>query len=81
MQPFFQWNFKMLPYAIGWLQRAEDIQEENATLIDEDISARKLSTIYQFIRGMPNEYIRARSIDIVAHSNKRLRSGVVKKYE
>ena len=81
MQPFFQWNFKMLPYAIGWLQRAEDIQDENATLIDEDISARKLSTIYQFIRGMPNEYIRARSIDIVAHSNKRLRSGVVKKYE
>lgn len=74
MEPFFQWNFKMLPYAMDWLEKATTLQARYPWVIEEDLSTRKLSTIYQFIRGMPNEYIKACS----KHASpwkKRLRSG------
>ena len=54
MTQFFEWEFKVLPLMIGWLERASEItMPENS----QPISRRKLSSIYQFVRGMPIEYV------------------------
>jgi Ran GTPase-activating protein (RanGAP) involved in mRNA processing and transport len=42
MHPFFEWDLKVLPVAVKW----------------STIQQRKLSAIYQFIRGMPLLYIK-----------------------
>ena len=58
MQPFFEWEFKVLPLVIGWLERASecDMLED----FEPNIGRRKLSTIYQFVRGMPLLYVDTR---------------------
>jgi len=58
MTPFFEWEFKVLPLMINWLERATTIpMPEN---FEPNIGPRKLSSIYQFVRGMPLLYVEAR---------------------
>ena len=56
MKPFFEWEFKVLPLVIGWLERAFSY----TTDFDANIEERKLSSIYQFIRNMPVLYVETR---------------------
>ena len=56
MLPFFEWEFKVLPLAINWLERASEYEID----FEPNIERRKLSTIYQFVRGMPLLYVEAR---------------------
>jgi len=58
VQPFFEWEFSVLPLIIEWLERASWI--EMPMNFDPNISRRKLSSIYQFVRGMPVLYVEAR---------------------
>ena len=58
MLPFFEWEFKCLPMVLGWLERASvcDMPED----FEPNIEERKLSTIYQFARGMSLLYVETR---------------------
>ena len=58
MTPFFEWEFKVLPLMISWFEIASSI-----TMLDSFepiIGPRKLSSIYQFVRGMPLLYVETR---------------------
>jgi len=57
MMPFFEWEFKVLPLMINWLERASAI---TIPIIGRRIGPRKLSSIYQFVRGMPLLYVETR---------------------
>jgi hypothetical protein len=52
MQPFFEWDLKVLPIAINWFERAGSIDINN----EAGINKRKLEAIYQFIRAMPEVF-------------------------
>jgi len=58
MTPFFEWKFKVLPLMISWFERASSITSmpEN---YEPNIKPRKLSSIYQFVRGIPLLYVEA----------------------
>ena len=60
MMPFFEWEFKVLPLMINWFDRASTITMPDDFEPDIDIGPRKLSSIYQFVRGMPVLYVEAR---------------------
>eukprot|EP00579_Thalassiosira_antarctica_P002902 CAMPEP_0201877290 /NCGR_PEP_ID=MMETSP0902-20130614/8745_1 /ASSEMBLY_ACC=CAM_ASM_000551 /TAXON_ID=420261 /ORGANISM="Thalassiosira antarctica, Strain CCMP982" /LENGTH=383 /DNA_ID=CAMNT_0048404717 /DNA_START=500 /DNA_END=1651 /DNA_ORIENTATION=- len=49
MEPFVEWDLKVLPLAISWFDRARDYAQNNESNID----ARKLSAIYQFAKAKP----------------------------
>ena len=55
MLPFFEWEFKVLPLVVGWLERASECEIPQD--FEPDIERRKLSAIYQFVRGMPVLYV------------------------
>ena len=55
MVPFFEWEFKVLPLMIKWFERASTIEMPRG--FEPNIGPRKLSTIYQFVRGMPLLYV------------------------
>ena len=58
MLPFFEWEFKVLPLVLGWFEQASEYEmPEN---FEPNIEPRKLSTIYQFVRGMPVLYVETR---------------------
>jgi len=59
MIPYFEWEFKVLPLMIGWFQRASTIEMPRRGF-EPNIGPRKLSTIYQFVRGMPLLYVETR---------------------
>ena len=52
VQPFFEWDLKILPTAINWFDRARSIETNDST----GIGKQKLSVIYQFIRAMPEVF-------------------------
>jgi len=58
MQPFFEWEFKVLPLIINWFERASLIDMPGNT--GTNIESRKLSSVYQFVRGMPVLYVETR---------------------
>ena len=58
MTPFFEWEFKVLPLMIDWMERATSITMPRN--FEPNIGPRKLSSIYQFIRGMPLLYVETR---------------------
>ena len=61
MLPFFEWEFKVLPLMIDWFERAAAITMPNGRNIGRrKLGRRKLSSIYQFVRGMPLLYVEAR---------------------
>ena len=49
MQPFFEWELKVLPIAVNWFDHAQSIVNDN----NAGTGKHKLGTIYQFIRAMP----------------------------
>lgn len=53
MQPFFEWDLKVLPCIIDWFARADAFELG----FEGNIRQRKLSSIYQFIRGMPMTFV------------------------
>jgi len=55
MQPFFEWELKVLPLAVNWFQRALSVVDYDEDDISEaGIDNQKLGAIYQFIRAMPD---------------------------
>ena len=52
MQPFFEWDLKVLPLAVNWFERARSIER----IDDAGIGKHKLGAIYQFIRAMPEVF-------------------------
>jgi len=66
MVPFFEWEFKVLPLIIDWFERASSINMPYFIIInvkrtfEPNIGPRKLSSIYQFVRGMPLLYVETR---------------------
>ena len=56
MTPFFEWEFKVLPLMIDWFKRASAITRM-PTSCGRRIRPTKLSSIYQFVRGMPLLYV------------------------
>ena len=68
MQPFFEWEFKVLPLMLSWFERASAIDMPNN--FQPNIGRRKLSSIYQFVRGMPVLYVETRlkkELDDIKH--------------
>ena len=62
MTPFFEWEFKVLPLMINWFERASCFESMRGGIdvpenFEPNIGPRKLSCIYQFVRGMPVEYV------------------------
>jgi hypothetical protein len=53
VEPFFEWNLKALPLVLSWFERARGMSAES----EEEIQKRQLSTMYNFVRGMPLEAI------------------------
>ena len=51
MQPFFEWDLKVLPLAVSWFERARSVDSNNEAAIDKN----KLGSIFQFIRAMPED--------------------------
>jgi hypothetical protein len=51
MQPFFEWDLKVLPLVIEWFERAGTIQS-----VDEDEIGKRKRAIYQFIHAMPEVF-------------------------
>ena len=51
MQPFFEWDLKVLPHAIAWFDHARSIESDEV-----GVDKRKLSAIYQFIHAMPEVF-------------------------
>ena len=62
LHPFFEWDLKMLPRVLRWLERANDIPTE----FDKNIEQRKLSAIYRFARSKPELYIEGQLRDKAA---------------
>ena len=58
MMPFFEWEFKVLPLMINWFERAFQVTMPRD--YEPNIGPRKLSSIYQFVRGMPDLYVETR---------------------
>ena len=52
MQPFFEWDLKVLPIAVNWFERARSIDRND----EARIGKHKLGAIYQFIRAMPDVF-------------------------
>lgn len=56
MKPLLKWDLKLLPQAMGWMERAaaKRISKNDATY--EELTGRiKLSALYEFVRGMPEQ--------------------------
>ena len=56
--PFFEWEFKVLPMVLRWLERASSFRMPRG--FQPNIDRRKLSTIYQFVRAMPVLFVETR---------------------
>ena len=57
MLPFFEWEFKVLPLVLSWCERASVVQ---LPTFEHNMDRKKLSSIYQFVRGMPVLYVETR---------------------
>ena len=54
MEPFFEWEFKVLPITVSWFAKASAC---TTFLYDEKINKMKLSAVYDFIKEFPMLYI------------------------
>ena len=58
MQPFFEWDFKVLPIMVEWFTKASTF----CTIeYEEKIKKMRLSAVYDFIREFPMLYVEART--------------------
>lgn len=55
MQSVLKWDLKVLPHVIDWFERARTV-ENNCYRPGVRIGDRKLDTIYQFVRVMPEVF-------------------------
>mmetsp|Transcript_13925 Transcript_13925/g.25418 ORF Transcript_13925/g.25418 Transcript_13925/m.25418 type:complete len:392 (-) Transcript_13925:168-1343(-) len=53
MEPFLEWDLKVLPLAVSWFDRARVYAQNDESNVD----ARKLSAIYQFARALPIMFV------------------------
>jgi Ran GTPase-activating protein (RanGAP) involved in mRNA processing and transport len=58
IEPFFEWKLKLLPFVISWFDRVRTLVDvdDHKWISDEsaeEIQSRQLSTMHNFIRGMP----------------------------
>ena len=53
MEQFFQWELKMLPVVTKWFDKARACTRN----FEAPINARQLSSVYQFVRAMPERFI------------------------
>ena len=53
VQPFFEWEFRVLPLMITWLEKASTC----TSIFGEEIKRTKLSITYDFVREFPMLYI------------------------
>jgi Ran GTPase-activating protein (RanGAP) involved in mRNA processing and transport len=56
IEPFFEWKLKLLPLVVSWFERVGILVDEHSWISDEsaeEIQSRQLSTMYNFVRGMP----------------------------
>ena len=62
MLPFFEWEFKCMSLVLDWLERASvcEMLGEMPDGFEPNVERRKLSTINQFVRGMPLLYVETR---------------------
>ena len=65
MQPFFEWDLKVLPLAVDWFEQASFIEDAD----DAGLVKRKLDAIYQFIRAMPEVF---EPVPVVGEKRKRI---------
>lgn len=58
MEPFYEWDFKMLPHSITWFDHAADLTlaSHHVASLRGKVRRLKLSSIYDFIRGLPQLY-------------------------
>ena len=54
MQPFFEWEFKVLPIMVNWFKTADSC---TAFEHEEKINKMRLSTVFDFIKEFPMLYI------------------------
>jgi len=62
MQPFFEWEFKVLPLIINWLEKADDHAAALAH-VQDDIKRIKLACMYEFVREFPALYVQCYNKD------------------
>jgi hypothetical protein len=56
VEPFFEWKLNLLPLVMSWFERVRILVDDHSWISDEsaeEIQSRQLSTMYNFIRGMP----------------------------
>ena len=53
IQPFLQWNFKVLPLLVGWLEYVDDLSDEHIN----ETKMRKLTVIYEFVQSLPKLFV------------------------
>ena len=53
VQPFFEWEFKVLPIMISWFTKASSYTAQ----YDEKVNKMKLSVVYDFIKEFPMLYV------------------------
>ncbi|KAL7459132.1 hypothetical protein ACHAWC_010847 [Mediolabrus comicus] len=77
VEPFFEWKLKLLPLVISWFERVRTLVDENSWMSDgsvQNFQSRKLSAMYNFVRGMPLLAIDgycSRNVAVLAPSRKR----------
>ena len=67
VQPFLEWEFKVMPLLVSWFEKASsyfpallpELLEEDLSNRRLNIPAMKLSALYDFIRGDPMLYVDA----------------------
>ena len=57
IEPFFEWEFKVLPIMMKWYAKAADVLCLTFAIDKEKINKMKLSVVYDFIKGFPMLYI------------------------
>jgi len=54
MEPFLEWDLKVLPLVVSWFDRARDSDPENS---GAHVDTKKLSAIYQFATALPMMFV------------------------
>lgn len=56
VQPFFEWDLKVLPFVVHWVDRARAYTAGNISHTT-DIDGVILTAMYQFARAMPMQFV------------------------
>ncbi len=58
LEPFLEWRLKLMPLVVSWFERVMILADDHSHswILDEtleEFQSRQLSTMYNFVRGMP----------------------------